>query len=273
MKKNHLLICALVISHSVVSQNNNGLDYFPQEQLIYPDCVSNTDKNECLKNIVEDKIVALLNKKAKSVVLGIDTLKITLGFGTDEEGIVNPKYFQNSISHKKVRKKIKDDFSAVLLKLPQFDVLNRKPDPYRSVHFLNYSFLKKTKKASFLSIENPEDEYEGGIIQEFPRYPGCPEMENLQTPKCFNERIQAHVRNHFTYPQKAYNSGIQGRVDIMFIINKNGIIENVRTKGPHKLLEQEARRIVSFLPVLIPGKLNGEPVKFPFSFPITFRIE
>lgn len=273
MKKYYFIIWILMVSNAAVSQNSNGLNFFPQEQLIHPDCASETDKNVCLKNILGDEIAALLIKKVKSFSLETDTLRITLGFSTDDKGFVNPKYFQNSISHKKVRKKTKDGFKVILLNLPQFDIRNGKPDPYRSIHFLKYSFLKKTKKAPFLAIQNTEDEYKGGMIQEFPRYPGCTEIENLKTPKCFNERIQAHVRNHFTYPQKAYNSGIQGRVDIMFTINKNGIIEDVQAKGPHKLLEQEARRIVSLLPILIPGKLNGEPVEFPFSFPITFKIQ
>ena len=66
--------------------------------------------------------------------------------------------------------------------------------------------------------------------------------------------------------------GIQGRVYVSFIINKDGTIGSVRMRGPDKNLEKEAARIINRLPRMIPGKQRGRPVRVPFSIPITFKL-
>lgn len=67
--------------------------------------------------------------------------------------------------------------------------------------------------------------------------------------------------------------GIQGRVYVNFIIAKDGQITNIRMRGPDNNLEAEAKRIISLLPQMIPGKQRGRPVRVPFSIPITFRFQ
>ena len=67
--------------------------------------------------------------------------------------------------------------------------------------------------------------------------------------------------------------GIQGRVYVNFIIAKDGQITNIRMRGPDNNLEAEAKRIISLLPQMIPGKQRGRPVRVPFSIPITFRLQ
>lgn len=67
--------------------------------------------------------------------------------------------------------------------------------------------------------------------------------------------------------------GIQGRVLTTFIIDKDGTITNIQVRGPDKNLEVEAKRIISLLPQMIPGKQRGRSVRVPFSIPITFRLQ
>ena len=67
--------------------------------------------------------------------------------------------------------------------------------------------------------------------------------------------------------------GIQGRVYVNFIIAKDGQITNIRMRGPDNNLEAEAKRIISLLPQMIPGKQRGRLVRVPFSIPITFRLQ
>jgi len=67
--------------------------------------------------------------------------------------------------------------------------------------------------------------------------------------------------------------GIQGRVFVNFIISKDGSITDIKMRGPDKNLEKEAKRIISLLPQMIPGKQRGRPVRVPFSIPITFRLQ
>jgi protein TonB len=67
--------------------------------------------------------------------------------------------------------------------------------------------------------------------------------------------------------------GIQGRVNVMFVIQKDGSIGGVRMRGPDKNLEKEAARIIDKLPKMVPGKQRGRAVRVPFSIPITFRLQ
>ena len=85
--------------------------------------------------------------------------------------------------------------------------------------------------------------------------------------------MNKHIRKNFRYPEIAQEMGIQGRVYVNFIIAKDGQITNIRMRGPDKNLEKEAKRIISKLPSMIPGKQRGRPVRVPFSIPITFRLQ
>lgn len=109
------------------------------------------------------------------------------------------------------------------------------------------------------------------VVEEAPIFPGC---ENSEDPReCFQTSMQKHISKNFRYPQEAQEQGIQGRVNVMFIIAKDGSIQNVKKRGPHPLLEEEVVRIISKLPQMSPGKHKGQPVNVPFSIPITFKLE
>ena len=107
------------------------------------------------------------------------------------------------------------------------------------------------------------------VIEDVPVFPGC---ENAKDKKaCFQEMMQNHIRKNFRYPEIAQEMGVQGRVSVIFVIQKDGSIGNIRMRGPDKNLEAEARRIIEKLPKMTPGKQRGRPVKVPFSIPITCR--
>ncbi|MFW2377777.1 MAG: energy transducer TonB, partial [Cellulophaga baltica] len=77
---------------------------------------------------------------------------------------------------------------------------------------------------------------------------------------------------NFKYPKEAQEKGIQGKVNLMFIIDETGNIAGLRMRGPDKILEDEAERIISLLPKMTPGKQDGKVVRVPFSIPITFKL-
>ena len=85
--------------------------------------------------------------------------------------------------------------------------------------------------------------------------------------------MQKHIRKNFKYPANAIDMGLEGRVSIVFTIEKDGSIGEVKMRGPHQILEKEATRIISKLPQMTPGKQRGQAVKVPFSIPITFRLQ
>ena len=111
------------------------------------------------------------------------------------------------------------------------------------------------------------------IIEDVPLYPGCENVKKSERRKCFQDKVQRHINKNFRYPEIAQEMGIQGRVYVQFVIDKDGTITSVRTRGPDKNLEKEAERIISKLPRMTPGKQRGRAVRVPFSIPINFRLQ
>lgn len=111
------------------------------------------------------------------------------------------------------------------------------------------------------------------VIEDVPVFPGCEDVEKNQLRNCFQEQMNKHIRRNFRYPEIAQEMGIQGRVFANFIISEDGSITNIRMRGPDKNLEGEAKRIISLLPNMTPGKQRGRPVRVPFSIPIVFRLQ
>ena len=109
------------------------------------------------------------------------------------------------------------------------------------------------------------------VIQDVPVFPGCEDADDQRT--CFQEMMQKHIRKNFRYPEAAQEMGLQGRVNLVFTIQKDGSIAEVKMRGPHKVLETEAARIISKLPKMTPGKQRGTPVKVPLAIPITFKLQ
>ncbi len=111
------------------------------------------------------------------------------------------------------------------------------------------------------------------IIEDVPLFPGCERVPKAERRNCFQEKMNEHVLKNFRYPDIAQEMGIQGRVIVVFVIDSDGTITGIRTRGPDKNLEEEAARIMSKLPKMIPGKQRGRPVRVPFSYPITFQLQ
>lgn len=109
------------------------------------------------------------------------------------------------------------------------------------------------------------------VIEDVPVFPGCEKESDKRL--CFNSMMQKHISKNFRYPEIAQEMGVQGRVSVMFVIQKDGSIGNVRMRGPDKNLEKEAARIIGLLPKMTPGKQRGRPVRVPFSIPITFKLQ
>lgn len=109
------------------------------------------------------------------------------------------------------------------------------------------------------------------VIEDVPIFPGCENEKNKRA--CFQKMMSKHIVKNFRYPEIAQEMGIQGRVNIMFVIQKDGSIGDIQLRGPDKNLEKEASRIINKLPKMTPGKQRGVPVKVPFSLPINFKLQ
>ncbi|MBQ6306077.1 MAG: energy transducer TonB [Bacteroidales bacterium] len=109
-------------------------------------------------------------------------------------------------------------------------------------------------------VEGESDVYQ--IVEQMPEFPGG-------VAELFH-----YISKNIHYPQKAREKGIQGRVFIGFIVEKDGSISNVRNlRGVDSELDAEAIRVVKSMPKWKPGKHKGEFVRVSYQIPILFKLE
>ncbi len=98
-------------------------------------------------------------------------------------------------------------------------------------------------------------------VEKMPEFPGG------------KQRLLNWVMKNIQYPAEAREMGIQGRVIVQFVVNKNGkAVEPVIVQSLHHLLDDEAIRLVESMPRWKPGEEKGEPVRVKFTMPINFRL-
>ena len=98
------------------------------------------------------------------------------------------------------------------------------------------------------------------VVEQMPEFPGgMPAMiEFLQT--------------NLKYPSDAKKQNVGGRVLVMFVVETDGTISNVRVaKNVFPSLDAEAVRVVKAMPKWNPGKEKGKPVRVNFSLPIVYK--
>ena len=82
------------------------------------------------------------------------------------------------------------------------------------------------------------------------------------------------LQDNLVYPSQASEAGIQGLVQVGFVVEKDGSITDVKVvKSIHSLLDREAVRLVKGMPKWIPGKQNGNTVRAYFTQPIRFVLK
>lgn len=86
--------------------------------------------------------------------------------------------------------------------------------------------------------------------------------------------LYVFLRENVKYPPIAKESGIQGRVFVNFVVEKNGSISNVKVlRGIGGGCDEEAIRVVNSMPKWNPGKQRGKPVRVSFNLPIKFTLQ
>lgn len=102
--------------------------------------------------------------------------------------------------------------------------------------------------------------YEYDYVDEKPSFPGG---------QC---KMVNFINRERKYPDKAYREGIQGRVICSFVVNCDGSVSNISVlKGVEATLNAEAERILSTMPVWLPGRIDGHPVPVRVLYPVPFR--
>ena len=103
------------------------------------------------------------------------------------------------------------------------------------------------------------------VVDQDPEFPGG--MEGLYQ----------WLATNIKYPEKARQEGIQGRVFVTFVIEKDGTVNNVRViRSPNEELSEEAIRVVQSMPKWKPGRAHvkgkKEAVRVQYNLPINFKL-
>lgn len=129
-----------------------------------------------------------------------------------------------------------------------------------------YSKKEQNEKESKSKEEQNESEsnmiFNGDDVDQQPSFPGG------------TNALNTFIASNLKYPIAAAENGIQGRVIVKFIVEKDGSISNVevdRSVDPY--LDNEAMRVVKAMPKWIPGQINGKAVKVECSHPFVFRLQ
>lgn len=98
-------------------------------------------------------------------------------------------------------------------------------------------------------------------------------VEETAAPKGGMPAFYKYVGDKMKYPAQARRMGVEGRVFVEFVINKDGSISDVRSiKGIGAGCDEEAVRVVQTAPAWTPGKQRGKPVKQRMVLPIIFKL-
>jgi protein TonB len=164
---------------------------------------------------------------------------------------------------KVLEKVIKGDNTVVETTLPSIDEEMNKVD---------------TAINNYIPEEPTEPELENNVpfiaLEEVPVFPGC-KGDKAALRSCFNQKMQKHFRRKFdeSLPNQLGLSSGKKNLAMLFVIDKEGNIVDLKVKAPHPKLEQEAVRIVNLLPKMIPGKQRGKPVRVTYALPVKVIVE
>ena len=100
------------------------------------------------------------------------------------------------------------------------------------------------------------------VVEEMPEYPGgVPALRQF-------------LANSVKYPEEAIKKGIQGKVYVNFVVEKDGSIVVAKiARGVSPELDAEALRVVKLMSKWKPGKQKGEAVRVSYTVPINFALQ
>ena len=85
--------------------------------------------------------------------------------------------------------------------------------------------------------------------------------------------LMKYISENVQYPEEAMKQGMQGRVTVQFVVEKDGSISNARLiRGVEPLLDKEAIRVISSMPKWKPGTQRGQAVRVKYTVPVVFRL-
>lgn len=139
------------------------------------------------------------------------------------------------------------------------------PDEEKIQENLNISFDNEASVIEVISVasEQPAEEVEEIFTI----------VEEPAVPEGGINSFYKYLVDNMKYPPQARRLGIEGKVMLQFVVDKNGLIGDVSVlRGIGSGCDEEAVRVMKNAPPWKPGKQRGKPVKQRCIMPISFKI-
>lgn len=131
-----------------------------------------------------------------------------------------------------------------------------------------YALANLNIAPSFRAVERSE-KYDDVVA-----YYDCDQRPTFLNSADLAQFLNKWVYQYLKYPEVAVRNGVQGRVVVEFIIEKDGKVTNVRVvRGVSDELDAEAVKVISASPKWKPGRVKGEKVRIAISLPVEFKLE
>lgn len=149
------------------------------------------------------------------------------------------------------------------------------PVSYENIEAFDYSLFTYKSDYPYISklrlnesLYQREDKFNGDIYAEI-----FDIVEDQPIPPGGMGAFYKYVGMNIKYPNDARRMGVQGKVFVQFVVDKDGSLINVKSiKGIGAGCDEEAVRIIEAAPNWKPGKQRGKPVKVRMILPITFKL-
>lgn len=170
--------------------------------------------------------------------------------------------------------KMKDEASFIKVDLPEgesaFDVKKLQEFDYKLTYIVNvdksdnvaYIAVKKGGANFDLLIEKLKMDGEVfTVVEDLPQYPGG------------MDALYAYVAKEIRYPKEARTEGVEGKVFVQFVVEKDGSLTDVKAiSGIGAGCDAEAVRVLQNAASFSPGKQRGKPVRVRMVMPVTFKL-
>ena len=112
------------------------------------------------------------------------------------------------------------------------------------------------------------------LVEQVPIFPGCEKLStNGERKACMSEKISKLVQRKFN-TNIGDDLGLSGKqiIHVQFKIDKTGNVADIKTNAKYSQLEEEAKRVITKIPTMVPGKQKDKNVSVMYTLPITFQV-
>ena len=150
--------------------------------------------------------------------------------------------------------KSQDDLNEVKTAIGAFDVKGNDEE--------GGTVLKAVEEIATPEPPKEEETKVFDVVEQMPSFPGG------------TGALMEFLGKNVKYPVVAQENGVQGRVVVSFVVERDGSITDVKVvRSVDPSLDKEATRVVSSMPKWIPGKQNGSAVRVKYNVPVSFKLQ